>query len=318
MLEKIKSKLKIFQNQTFFMFLFLVLMMLVMGRLSPHFLTFENLRQITVQAAVVLMMAAGMTFVIISRGIDLSMGSVVALSSVTTAMFMTHINSAFLGFPMGLFIGAACGIVNGFMIGKLGIPPFVATFGMQGIARGITFVITGGMPQFRVPAGVEVLGQNRILGIPISTIMVLLLYVMCFIILTRTRRGRYTYAVGSNRDAAFLSGINVTRHLIWVYMIAGLCAGLAGITELSRVGSGQPGAAIGWELDAIASVVLGGASMAGGVGNIWGTFVGAFIIVTLRSGLNVLNVNAHWQLVAIGTIVVISVYADLVRQKMRK
>ena len=316
--NKLREKLKLLQNQTIFMFLVLIFMMFIISRLSPHFFTIDNLREITVQAAVVTMLAAGQTFVILSGGIDLGMGSVVALSSVTSAMCMAGTGSAVLGFPVGLVIGALCGIINGFLIGKLSIPPFVATFGMMGMARGVAFVITGGMPQYQLASGSDFLGQQRIFGVPVATITVLLLYIICYLILARTKRGRYTYAIGSNKDATFLSGINVSRQFIWIYMLSGIAAGLAGITELSRIGSGQPGAGIGYELDAIASVVLGGASMAGGVGNIWGTLVGALIIVSLRSGLNVLNVNAYWQLVAIGAIVVIAVYSDQVRHKMRK
>ncbi|MDR2588243.1 MAG: ABC transporter permease [Spirochaetales bacterium] len=300
------------------MFLFLLFMLFVISRLSPHFFTIDNLREITVQAAVVTMLAAGQTFVILSGGIDLGMGSVVALSSVTSAMVMAQTSSVVVGFPVGLLIGALCGIINGFMVGKLSIPPFVATFGMMGMGRGVAYVVTGGMPQYQLAPGSDFLGQERFLGVPVATITVLILYIICYLVLVRTRRGRYTYAIGSNKDAAFLSGINVSRQLIWIYMISGITAGLAGITELSRVGSGQPGAGNGYELDAIASVVLGGASMSGGVGNIWGTLVGALIIVSLRSGLNVLNVNAYWQMVAIGAIVVIAVYADQVRNKMRK
>ncbi|MDR1178904.1 MAG: ABC transporter permease [Spirochaetales bacterium] len=317
-LTLLKGKIKWLQNQTVFMLLFLVFMLFVLSRLSPHFFTIDNLREITVQAAVITMLAAGQTFVILSGGIDLGMGSVVALSSVTSAMCMAQTGSAALGFPVGLIIGAFCGIINGFMIGKLNIPPFVATFGMMGMGRGVAYVVTGGLPQYQLAAGSDFLGQQRFLGVPIATITVLLLYIICYFILVRTKRGRYTYAIGSNKDAAFLSGINVSRQLIWIYMIAGITAGLAGITELSRVGSGQPGAGNGYELDAIASVVLGGASMSGGVGNIWGTLIGALIIVSLRSGLNVLNVNAYWQMVAIGVIVVSAVYADQVRNKMRK
>lgn len=315
---KLKEKLKLLQNQTVFMFLFLLFMLFVISRLSPHFFTIDNLREITVQAAVVTMLAAGQTFVILSGGIDLGMGSVVALSSVTSAMVMAQTSSVVVGFPVGLLIGALCGIINGFMVGKLSIPPFVATFGMMGMGRGVAYVVTGGMPQYQLAPGSDFLGQERFLGVPVATITVLILYIICYLVLVRTRRGRYTYAIGSNKDAAFLSGINVSRQLIWIYMISGITAGLAGITELSRVGSGQPGAGNGYELDAIASVVLGGASMSGGVGNIWGTLVGALIIVSLRSGLNVLNVNAYWQMVAIGAIVVIAVYADQVRNKMRK
>jgi ribose transport system permease protein len=317
-IRTLKGKMKFLQNQTVFLFLFLIVMLLTLSRLSPHFFTIDNLREITVQAAVITILAAGQTFVILSGGIDLGMGSVVALASVTSAMCMAATGSAVIGFPMGILIGAVCGILNGLMIGKLNIPPFVATFGMMGMARGVAYVVTNGLPQYQLAPGSDFLGQQSFHGLPIATITVFILYILCYIILVRTKRGRYTYAIGSNRDATFLSGINVSLQLVWIYMIAGITAGLAGITELSRVGSGQPGAGNGYELDAIASVVLGGTSMSGGVGSIWGTLIGAFIIVSLRSGLNVLNVDAYWQMVAIGAIVVFAVYADQVRNKMKK
>ena len=312
------SKFKFLQNQTMFMFVFLVMLWAAFSYLSPHFFSTHNFREIAIQTAVIAMLAAGQTFVILSAGIDLGMGSVVALSSVLTAMAMGWTDSSLLSFPVGILVGAACGIANGFMVGKLNIPPFVATFGMICIARGFALIVSGGMPQYMLAPGSDFLGQQRYFGIPVSAIMVIVLYIACHIILTRTRRGRYTYAVGSNQDATFLSGINVPRQLIWVYMIAGITAGLAGITELSRIGSGQPGAGAGYELDAIASVVVGGTSMSGGLGNIWGTLIGALIIASLRNGLNVLNINAYWQQVAIGIIVVLAVYMDRIRNNMRK
>ncbi len=316
--KKKSAAASLFHNQTVFMFLFLLATWAVFSFLSPHFLSFHNFREISVQASVIAMLAAGQTFVILSGGIDLGMGSVVAFSSVITAMMMEQTGSSAISFPVGLLIGAVCGIGNGFMVGKLNIPPFVATFGMTCIARGLALIVTGGMPQYQLSPGSDILGQGRILGMPISTIMVFILYILCYFILMRTKRGRYTYAVGSNKDATFLSGINVSRQLIWVYMVAGITAGLAGITELSRIGSGQPGSGAGYELDSIASVVVGGTSMSGGLGSIWGTLVGALIIASLRNGLNVLNINAHWQQVAIGVIVVLAVYTDRVRNTMRR
>lgn len=300
------------------MFLFLLALWLVFSQLSPHFLTNHNVREITVQASVISMLAAGQTFVILSAGIDLGLGSVVALASVTAAIMMANTDTVFLSMLMGIIVGALCGIFNGFVIGKLKVPPFVSTLGMMGIARGIALIITGGVPQYQLASGSDFLGQGRFLGVPISTITVFILYLVCYSILMRTRRGRYTYAVGSNSQATFLSGINVSNQILWIYMIAGITAGLAGITELSRVGSGQPGAGVGYELDSIASVVLGGTSLQGGIGNIWGTLIGALIIASLRNGLNVLNINAYWQQVAIGAIVIFAVYADRVRNQMKK
>lgn len=313
-----QSVFKFLHNQTMFMFVFLIFMVCVFSYLSPHFLSVRNFREIAIQTAVVAMLAAGQTFVILSAGIDLGMGSVVALSSVAAAMTMEYTGSSWQSFPVGLLAGAACGICNGIMVGKLSIPPFVATFGMTCIARGVALIVTGGMPQYMMAPGSDFLGQRMYHGVPVSTMIVVVLYVACYFILTRTKRGRYTYAVGSNVDATFLSGINVSRQYIWVYMMSGLAAGLAGITELSRVGSGQPGGGMGYELDSIASVVVGGTSMSGGLGSIWGTLVGALIITTLRNGLNVLNTNAHWQQVAIGLIVVLAVYTDRLRNNMRK
>ncbi|MDR1535628.1 MAG: ABC transporter permease [Planctomycetota bacterium] len=305
-------------NQPLFLLLILGVMCGIISFLSPHFLSLHNFREITVQAGVIAMLAVGQTFVILSAGIDLGMGSVVALASVTTAMAMPFTGSTAASFPVGILAGGLCGVANGFMIGVLSIPPFVATFGMLCIARGLALIVTGGMPQYMMSPGYDIIGQARTLGVPNSTILVLLLYLVCHFILTRTPRGRYTYAIGSNQDATFLSGINITRQLIWIYMISGITAGIAGITELSRIGSGQPGAGNGYELDAIASVVVGGTSMSGGMGSLWGTLVGALFITTLRNGLNVMTINAHWQQVAIGLIVVLAVYADRIRNNMKK
>jgi len=305
-------------NQILFIFCFWVFMCIIFGAFSKHFFTLQNFLAITIQASVIAMLAAGQTFVILSAGIGLDAGSVVALSAVISAMVMAATGSIFLGFLAGLVTGGLTGVVNGFVIGKLGLPPFVATLGMMQVARGIALIITGGVPVYELLNGSDVLGQGRFLGIPVSTIVVFLLFLLCSFILTRTRRGRYTYAVGSNPEATFLSGINVKKQIVWIYAIAGVTAGLAGLAEMSRVGSGQPGCGVGYELDAIAAVVLGGISMTGGVGNIWGSLLGALIIATMRNGLNVINVNAYWQQVAIGIIIVATVYSDTVRNNIDK
>ncbi len=313
----LKTK-KITNNPILFIFFFLVLLHIGFSILSPHFFTAHNLREITVQSAVLSMIAAGQTFVILSAGIDLGAGSVLAVTSVTTAMVMAQTNSTFIGMVVGLMVGALCGWINGIIIGCLRIPPFVATLGMQGMARGVALLITGGVPQYQLAEGAGFLGQGRIFGLPVSTLTVIFLYIFCALILKWTRKGRYTYAVGSNAEASFLSGINIPRQHMWIYMISGLTAGLAGLTELSRIGSGQPGAGMGYELDSIAAVVLGGTSLQGGIGSIWGSLIGALIIVSLRNGLNVMNINAYWQHIVIGAIIILAVYTDQVRNSIRK
>jgi ribose transport system permease protein len=317
-------------NQTLFMFIILLVMIFSFSRLSPHFLTRDNLLQVTIQAAVICMLGAGQTFVILTAGIDLGVGSVLALVSVVTAIVMEawpgfarstallHGSTGLIpGLLAGLLVGAGCGLVAGVCVGKLRVPPFVTTLGMMGIARGFALIVTGGIPRFRLAPGADFLGQGHILGVPMPTIAVILLYVICYIVLTRTKLGRYTYAIGSNPQATLLSGINVSNYLILVYAISGVTAALAGLTEMSRIGSGQPAGGQGYELDSIAAVVLGGTSLLGGEGKILGTLIGALIIAILRNGLNILNIYAFWQQVAIGVIIILAVFADQVRRGNR-
>ena len=324
---------RILSNQTVFMLIILLVMLFGFSRLSPYFLTKNNLLQVSVQAAVICMLGAGQTFVILTAGIDLGVGSVLALVTVVAAITMEgwaglgatkvlvpgQVGGGLIpGLLAGLAVGAACGLANGIVIGKMRVPPFVATLGMMGIARGLALIVTGGIPRFRLAPGADFLGQGYIWGIPVPTISTFLLYAVCVVILTRTKLGRYTYAIGSNRQATLLSGINVSKYIILIYMISGLTAGLAGLTEMSRIGSGQPAGGQGYELDSIAAVVLGGTSLMGGEGTILGTLIGALIIASLRNGLNILNIYAFWQQVAIGVIIILAVFADQVRRGRRE
>lgn len=316
-------------NQTVFMFIILLVLMFGFSRLSPYFFTKNNLLQITIQAAVLCMLGAGQTFVILSAGIDLGVGSVLALVTVMSAIVMEEAagleatsvlvagaqgGGLLLGLLAGVAVGTACGAANGFCVGILRIPPFVATLGMMGIARGLALIVTGGIPRFRLAPGADFLGQGHVLGFPVPTISVFVLYAILYIVLTRTKLGRYTYAIGSNPQATLLSGVNISRTLVFIYTISGFTAALAGLTEMSRIGSGQPAGGQGYELDSIAAVVLGGTSLFGGQGQILGTLIGAFIIAILRNGLNILNVYAFWQQVAIGIIIILAVFADQLRR----
>lgn len=305
-------------NPAIFMALILVAMWLVLSRLSPHFLTVNNLFEITIQAAVIALIAVGQTFVILSAGIDLSVGAVLAATTVVAAIAMDHGYGLPGGIAAGLAVGAVFGAANGIAIGKLGIPPFIATLGMMGIARGFALIITGGIPIFNMAPGFDLLGQGRVGDVvPVPTITTVVIYGIGYFVLTRTRLGRYTYSIGSNLQATLLSGVNVSKYLILIYLISGLTTAVAGLTEASRIGSGQPASGVGYELDSIAAVVIGGTSLFGGEGYLIASLVGALIIASLRNGLNVLGVYAFWQQVAIGVIIIAAVYVDQWRRRRR-
>jgi ribose transport system permease protein len=308
----------ILSHQAGFLTLVLVLMWLVFSRFTPYFLTVQNLLSITIEAAVTAIAAVGQTFVILSAGIDLSMGSVLALVTVVSAIAMGAGQPAVIGILVGLAVGGMCGFFNGIAVGKMRIPPFIATLGMMGIARGLALIVTGGVPRFQLAPGFELLGQGFIGNvIPISTVLMAAIYVVASFLLHRTRFGRYTYAIGSNIEATKLSGINVPRFLVYIYTAAGLAVGMAGLIAESRLGSGQPAGGQGLELETIAAVVIGGTSLFGGEGNVFATLIGALIIASLRNGLNVVGVYAFWQNVVIGIAVILAVYADQWRRSRR-
>ena len=305
-------------HQAGFMAVILIAMWLLFSRLTPYFLTTQNLLAITVEAAVTAIAAVGQTFVILSAGIDLSTGAALALVSVLSAIVMGSGQPAALGILTGLGVGGLIGMLTGTAVGVLRIPPFIATLGMMGIARGFALIVTGGIPRFRLAKGFEFLGQGRIFDlIPVATVIVVAVYLVAWFILERTRLGRYTYAIGSNIEATKLSGINVSRYLVFIYTVAGLAVGLAALIEESRLGSGQPAGGEGLELQTIASVVIGGTSLFGGEGQIFATLIGALIIASLRNALNVIGVYAFWQNVIIGTLVILAVYADQWRRSRR-
>jgi ribose transport system permease protein len=302
-------------NQAISLFLILILMWIVLGFFSPYFFTTNNLLQITLQAAVMALIAAGETFVIISGGIDLSVGSVFAFSAMVTGIVMRDTNSLGLALVAGLAAGSLLGLVNGLGVARLGLPPFIVTLGMMSAARGFALLLNNGTPIFAVTEGFNVLGQTRLGGVvPLPTLIVFGVYLICWFILRYTPFGRFTYSIGSNNEASRLSGVPVSRTLIGVYMLCGLLTALAGLIESSRLNSTQPASGVGYELDAIGAVVIGGASLFGGEGNILASLVGALVIATIRNGLNILGISAFWQNVATGAIIVLAVYIDRLRR----
>jgi ribose transport system permease protein len=283
---------------------------------SPVFLSADNLFNIGSQTAVVAVIAIGMTLVIITAGIDLSVGSVAALSGVIGVMMMSQaglpVPLAILG---GTLVGATCGLVNGLLVSVAGLNPFIATLGMLTVARGLTFIFTNAVAVFGAPNSFRLLGQGVIGPIPISILMIVLVAVAGYIVLSRTRLGRYAYAMGSNLEAARLSGIPIKRYLTSVYVISGALAGFGGMIAASRVNSGQPNFGIGLELDVIAAAVIGGASLFGGQGTVVGTLIGAFLVALIRNGSVLLDINTFYQQVIIGVVIWLAVIWDQYRRR---
>jgi ribose transport system permease protein len=302
--------------QRFGAFTGLFLLCVFFSLTSPHFLTTNNLLTVALQTSVIAIVAIGQTFVIIKSGIDLSVGSVVAISGVVAADLMTKGTPVAIAVLIGIGVGAVCGLINGFLIAFGKIPPFIATLGMMGAARGAALVITDGIPVSGLPASFGALAGAQLFGvIPSSVVIMLIIAIIMGLILSKSHFGRNIYAIGSNEEAAYLSGIPIKKTKMWVYVVSGLMSGIAGIVLTSRLVSAQPTAGNMYELDAIAAVVIGGASLMGGVGSILGTLIGAFVMGVLRNGLNLLNVSPFWQQIAIGGVVVLAVFIDNLRRK---
>jgi ribose transport system permease protein len=274
--------------------------------LSERFFTISNMLIVMRQTSIVAFLAVGMSFVIIGAGIDLSVGSVLAFSGAVGAGVMQN-GGIFFGILAGLALGTALGAFNGIVITKLKIPAFIATLAMMAIARGGTLVYTDGRPITGLPSSFAFLGRGYIGNVPFPIILMLIIFILAYIILKLTRFGRYVYATGGNINAARASGIKVDNVIISTFAISGFLSGLTGMVLASRLNSAQPTAGVGYELDAIAAVVLGGTNLFGGEGELWGTLVGAFIMGILNNGLNMLNVSSFYQQVVKGIVILIAV-----------
>ncbi|MFE2087412.1 substrate-binding domain-containing protein [Streptomyces sp. NPDC057582] len=293
----------------------LVVLVVAMSLLSGDFLTTQNLLNVGVQASVTAILAFGVTFVIVSAGIDLSVGSVAALSATVLAWMATSEGvPVWIAVILAVATGIACGLVNGALVSYGKLPPFIATLAMLSIGRGLSLVISQGSP-IAFPDSVSVLGDTLGGWLPVPVLVMVAMGLVTAVVLGRTYIGRSMYAIGGNEEAARLSGLRVKRQKLVIYALSGLFAAVAGIVLASRLVSAQPQAAQGYELDAIAAVVIGGASLAGGVGKASGTLIGALILAVLRNGLNLLSVSAFWQQVVIGVVIALAVLLDTVRRR---
>jgi inositol transport system permease protein len=309
-LDRVKHIL--FKSETL---IILMLMVIVLSILSPTFLQVTNLLNVVRQISIIAIIAIGVTMTIITTGIDLSSGSVVALAGVVTATYAHSDSQIVFAIIIGLLVGALTGFINGSIsaIGK--IPPFIATLGMYTAARGAALIFSDGRPITNLSSGFEFIGGGYLLGVPVPIYIMLVIGALSHVMLKYTKFGKHVYAIGGNMQAAFVSGINVKRILIYVYSFAGLLSGLAGIVLASRLSAGQPTAGVGYELDAIASAVIGGTSLSGGLGTITGTVMGALIIGVLNNGLDLLNVSPYWQQILKGVIIVGAVLLDKFKNK---
>ncbi len=296
-------------------FLGLVALCLLLFILSPHFLTVSNLLNVMEQASINAVIAVGMTFVIISGGIDLSVGSIVALAGVVLASVLHAGLPVPVALLAGLGAGSACGLANGILITRGRLPPFIVTLGMMSVARGLALLYTGGRPVSGFSPGFRGLATGRPLSIPASVLVTVLIYLAAHFLLTRTRFGRYVYAIGGNEEATRLSGVSVKFHKTTVYVLAGLMSAVAAALLTARLNSAQPIAGIMYELDAIAATVIGGSSLMGGSGTIVGTLIGALIMGVLRNGLNLLGVSSFLQQVVIGCVIIAAVLVDSILKR---
>ena len=295
----------------------LLVLSAVLWALTPYFLTVSNLLNVAQQTSINAIVAAGMTFVILSGGIDLSVGSIVALSGVVLGTLLKQGQPAPVAIVAALAVGLLCGLVNGAFVSRGGLPPFIVTLGMMSVARGAALVFTEGRPVSGFDTGFRALATGAIGFIPAPVVTMMAVYVVAHLALTRTTFGRYVYAIGGNEEATRLSGVRVGLHKACIYGVCGLMSGVAAVILTARLDSAQPIAGMMYELDAIAATVIGGTSLMGGQGTMAGTLVGALIMGVLRNGLNLLGVSSFLQQIVIGAVIVGAVLVDTLLKRNR-
>ncbi len=296
----------------------LALLFVILTLSSPYFLTITNMMSVLRQGVALSLVAIGMTYAIISGGIDLSVGSIMALAGCISGLLMANYGvNWLLACLIGVGIGLACGAIVGYFIAHWDLQPFIVSLVMMSAARGLALVLTNGVPVAGFPPIFAFLGTGWVWGVPVPVIVAVIFYLIFGFVLQRLRLGVHIYAVGGSAEAAHYSGVNVKNVTIVVYAISGFLAAVAGIIMTSRLNSGQPILGEMMELDAIAAVVIGGTAMTGGQGGLFGTAIGVLIIIFLHNGLNILGVSGFWQKVAIGLVILVAVLVDQLRQRMR-
>jgi len=293
----------------------LVLLWVILSVSTSSFASANNISNLLRQGSMIAILAVGQTFVIITGGIDLSVGAVVGFATVIAAMLINAGVPVFLAVLLTLLVGVAIGLFHGFGIVKMGLPPFIITLATLTSLRGIGLLITNGNSISINNDAFQEFSRNSFLGVPNLFWMVILVGIPAYVFLHHSRWGRYLFSVGSNAEASRLSGVNVQRTIFMAYTLSGLCAAFVGVLLASRIGIGNPTQAEGWELQAIASSVIGGTSLFGAIGSVHGPLLGAFILATINNGANLLNVNAFWQRIITGVLIIVIVYFDGLRRR---
>lgn len=291
-------------------FIILIVLMIGITILTPKFLTVNNLITVVRQISFIAIIGLGGTFVIITGGIDLSPGSIVGLASVTSVLLLNTGQNLVFSILAGILVGCFCGCVNGFLVTITKIPSFIATLGMMEMGRGVAMLLTKGRPVALKDPLYIFLGNGALGFLPVPVFILLIISLLLYILLVHTPFGRRTMALGGNPQAAKISGINVTFQIISIYALAGLLSAIAGILMTGRLASGQPSLGEGYEMDGIAAAVIGGTSLSGGVGSIWGTMCGALVIGVINNGMDLLSISSYWQQIIKGAIIILAVVLD--------
>lgn len=315
LVEKVKTQNKL--GREVGLIIALIIMMIVFTVIDPIYMSGGNVLDIIKQSTINGLLAIGITFAILTGGIDLSIGSTFAIVIVSVGNLLISGMNPVLAFIIGLLIGLSLGVINGLMISKLKLQPFIATLGTMSMYRGVAYIITGGWPVLNIPNNFRKMVDGTIIGsIPVSVFILFAFAIVGYILLKHTRFGSYIYALGGNEEATRLSGVNVAYNKIMAYGFCGVGAALAGLVLLARLGTGEPTAGQGYELNAIAAAAIGGTSLSGGKGGIVGTLLGAILLSALKVGLIVSGVDSFWQYIATGAIIVIAAYFETIQDKI--
>lgn len=313
----LKRTYKEFKTEITMLIIFL-LFFIVMKFASPYFCTTKNLLNVMTQISTNAILAIGMTLVIVTGGIDLSVGSVLGLSAMVAGMLLQSTGNIFIGVLGALAVGAICGFINGYLIGYMEMPAFIVTLGLMQICSSIDYVISDGNTASKFPEVFSLLGKGKVGGIPIYVIAIIILFAIFIFVMAKTKFGRYLYAIGSNSEAARLSGINIKFNTMMAYVCCAVLCAIAGLVMTSRMMAVDPTYGKSAEMDAIAAAVIGGTSMSGGKGTLWGTIIGVLLVGFLRNALNLLGVNPFWQGSAVGAVIIVAVLAEKISNKKNK
>lgn len=287
--------------------LIVLFLVIICTLINPVFISPINLLNIVRQTSVMIIIAIGSTFIMISGGFDLSVGSTAALSGIIAAIVAKSTGNIIISITSGLCIGLIIGLINGTLISKLKLNPLIITLATMTFARGVTFLLTGGTSVYGLPESFSYLGRGHIGFLPVQVVLMVILFVIGWVVLSKTLFGRYAFAIGGNENVARLAGIKVEKYKMLYFILGGICASLGGIILVSRIGSGQPMLAQGLELNVITAIILGGASLSGGKGSVWGSAMGAFLLTIIENSLTINRVSAYWQMVVTAILLVITI-----------